>query len=215
MSNNNRTAAQKAAERAMSDDDKKPEEATEAKQNANQSQQSAPVDVVAETERLALIEENQRLAAELAELKEKTRNSNREANVYEPGAEVPEDHGLFDVELSAPAKDGRPAHILFAGRLVALDEPDALRQAIAALIDKQGWHTPPHWLVRKVTATKETLEQRDARLRFRQWRKANAARQDRGEDLRPLPANLSQFRDKLTDLEELATSEREPVAAAK
>lgn len=206
MTNGNKTAAQRAAEKSKSREESSNGEAS--KQEASQAmpaQAEATVGLVEETENRALREENQRLAAELQALKEKTQATNRSPSVFEPGSEIPEFHGVFRVNLSAPPKDGRPAHVMFAGDLVALDEPDALRQGIAALCDKHGWQSPPHWLVRKVEPVGNTEQERNDRIRFRKWRSANQKREDRGESLLPLPSNLSQFRDHLTDTEELAT----------
>lgn len=175
-------------------------------ETAKDEKQATEAALVNDTEKLALYEENQRLAKELADLKAKTNVPSREAKRYESGMEVPANCGVFAVELQAPVKNNQlNPEILYVAEIVAVDEAEALRQAMSELCDKKQWQQPPSWLVRKVSATEETLKQREDRIRFRKWRKANDAREERGENLLPLPPNLTQFKDQLTDTERYAT----------
>ena len=168
----------------------------------------AAIDVdalVNDTEKAAMASEIERLTKELAEVKEKQSGPTRKAKRHDPGTEIPKGYGKYNVSLSAKGKGDRPGAVLFEDVILATDESDALRQAMIELCDQQGWPQPPE-MIRGVEPTEATAREREDRLKFRKWRSANQKREDRGEPLLPLPANLEQFRGDLTDTEELATS---------
>jgi hypothetical protein len=209
LSNNNaaKNVAQQAKERA----DGQP------KQQGNQKGDQRPAQDevkqhISDTEVAALIEENERINRELAELKRK-----HEAGQYERQArryqgdgsdDIPEGHGVFETVLRTRETREKPSKTVFSDTLVAVDEGDAIRQALSEYCQKNGLASPPDF-IREVKPVGNTLRERDDRLRFKQWRNANRAREGRGEDLLPLPPELSKFRDQLTEIERMATERAE------
>lgn len=190
-----KTAVQAAADRALKGND----------DDAKQQDEFDVSSLIEDTERLALIEENERLSRELAELKAKTTATVRKASTYQPGEPIPKHHGVFTVELwsKRDERTKRNSERLYHAELVSLDESDAMRQALMEYCDKNGYSSPPD-LIRKVHASEHTIRERELRIAFSKWRRANNLREERGENLLPLPPALKQFEDQLTDIEQLA-----------